>query len=197
MYSVAKTQAVGTNAENMSLVHAAVAIALRDHVTNLAAELTPIPNPNLNLNPTVKAYRTTKTVLERDQLQLLLRELNNAIPTYVPSEVIENLTLNNEHRSDPCLTGLDVKNQTQTARQAAGFIRERPNLAGIIGELDQQLNTNTLSVEQDASAVAIASGRRLVTIVGPAGTGKTTMIKTAKLALEEQGRRMVILAPYK
>lgn len=55
----------------------------------------------------------------------------------------------------------------------------------------------TLDVGQTAAAGAIAGTDRLVTITGPAGTGKTTMLKVAKRALEGQGRRLVVVAPTK
>jgi hypothetical protein len=50
---------------------------------------------------------------------------------------------------------------------------------------------------QTAAASAIAGTDRLVTVTGPAGTGKTTMLKVAKELLHRQGRRMVVVAPTK
>lgn len=54
-------------------------------------------------------------------------------------------------------------------------------------------------VEVDAgqldAAAAIAGTDRLVTITGPAGAGKTTVLRIADRALRHQGRRMVVVAP--
>lgn len=50
---------------------------------------------------------------------------------------------------------------------------------------------------QADAAAAIAGSNRLVTITGPAGTGKTTMLRVAKRALESQGRRLLVVAPTK
>ena len=52
------------------------------------------------------------------------------------------------------------------------------------------------TAQRDAAA-AIAGTDRLVSVTGPAGTGKTTMLKTARAALQAAGRRMVIVAPTK
>lgn len=55
----------------------------------------------------------------------------------------------------------------------------------------------TLDAGQRAAAGAIAGTDRLVTVTGPAGTGKTTMLKVAREALVRQGRRMIVVAPTK
>jgi len=55
----------------------------------------------------------------------------------------------------------------------------------------------TLDHGQTDAAAAIAGTDRLVTVTGPAGTGKTTMLQVARRLLENQGRRMVIVAPTK
>ncbi|MDP9028507.1 MAG: AAA family ATPase [Actinomycetota bacterium] len=45
------------------------------------------------------------------------------------------------------------------------------------------------------AAAAVAGTNRLVTVTGPAGTGKTSLLLVARAALEAQGRRMVVVAP--
>ena len=57
--------------------------------------------------------------------------------------------------------------------------------------------TIALDTPQRDAAAAIAGTDRLVSVTGPAGTGKTTMLKTARAALQAEGRRMVIVAPTK
>jgi hypothetical protein len=50
---------------------------------------------------------------------------------------------------------------------------------------------------QVSAAAAIAGTDRLVSITGPAGAGKTTMLRVARSVLAWQGRRMVVVAPTK
>jgi len=54
-----------------------------------------------------------------------------------------------------------------------------------------------LETRQIEAAAAIAGTDRLVSITGPAGAGKTTMLRVAKAALAHRGRRMVVVAPTK
>lgn len=54
-----------------------------------------------------------------------------------------------------------------------------------------------LEGRQVEAAAAIAGTDRLVSITGPAGAGKTTMLRVAKAALAHRGRRMVVVAPTK
>lgn len=52
-----------------------------------------------------------------------------------------------------------------------------------------------LNAGQARAAAAIAGTGRLVAVTGPAGTGKTTMLKVATTALTGQGRQALLLAP--
>ncbi|GAB3396191.1 hypothetical protein GCM10027568_29840 [Humibacter soli] len=64
-------------------------------------------------------------------------------------------------------------------------------LAGVL-DPDKQLDEG-----QVAGAATIAGSHGIATIIGAAGTGKTTMLKVAAAALRLQGRRMVLVAPTK
>lgn len=55
----------------------------------------------------------------------------------------------------------------------------------------------TLDEEQLAGAAAIGGTSRNVVVTGPAGTGKTTMLKVAGAALRRGGRNLIIVAPTK
>lgn len=59
----------------------------------------------------------------------------------------------------------------------------------------QAITEGGLDPSQRAAARAVADSDRLVTVTGPAGTGKTTMLRVARVALEAQGRRLMIVAP--
>lgn len=50
---------------------------------------------------------------------------------------------------------------------------------------------------QARAAGAISGTDRLVTVMGPAGTGKTTMLRVAHAALALQQRRLIVVAPTK
>lgn len=54
-----------------------------------------------------------------------------------------------------------------------------------------------LDSRQVQAAAAIAGTDRLVSVTGPAGAGKTTMLRAAKEALSQRGDRMVVVAPTK
>lgn len=53
----------------------------------------------------------------------------------------------------------------------------------------------SLDAGQRAAAAALAGSDRLVTVTGPAGTGKTTMLRVACDLLRRNGRRPLLLAP--
>ncbi|MDL9978606.1 MobF family relaxase [Microbacterium candidum] len=55
----------------------------------------------------------------------------------------------------------------------------------------------TLDQGQVDAAAAIAGTHRLVSVTGPAGAGKTTMLRVVRVALARQGRRLVVVAPTK
>ncbi|MGC5224228.1 AAA family ATPase [Micromonospora sp. DT81.3] len=55
----------------------------------------------------------------------------------------------------------------------------------------------SLDERQVAAAAAIAGTDRLVSVTGPAGAGKTTMLRVAKSALACDGHVMVVVAPTK
>lgn len=50
--------------------------------------------------------------------------------------------------------------------------------------------------QRNAATAMLASGNRVIGVQGLAGTGKTTMLSAAKALAEEQGYRMVAVAPY-
>lgn len=54
---------------------------------------------------------------------------------------------------------------------------------------------STLDASQSVAACAIAGTDGLVTVTGPAGTGKTTMLRVAFAALRAQKRKMLVVAP--
>ncbi|WP_336626460.1 MULTISPECIES: AAA family ATPase [unclassified Microbacterium] len=81
---------------------------------------------------------------------------------------------------------------------------DRLNVAGInISDdvLDRVANKTLPGIDLDRgqidAAAAIAGTNRLVAVTGPAGAGKTTMLRLANEALRLQHRRMIVVAPTK
>ncbi|WP_336624976.1 MULTISPECIES: MobF family relaxase [unclassified Microbacterium] len=81
------------------------------------------------------------------------------------------------------------------ALTATGVQLPQGDVAALASEVLEE--GRTLDEGQTAAAGAIAGTDRLVTVTGPAGTGKTTMLRVAREALERQGRRMVVVAATK
>lgn len=61
--------------------------------------------------------------------------------------------------------------------------------------LASNADLSALDTSQHVAACAIAGTDGLVTVTGPAGTGKTTMLRAASAALTTQRRRMLVVAP--
>ncbi|WP_374976653.1 AAA family ATPase [Microbacterium trichothecenolyticum] len=77
----------------------------------------------------------------------------------------------------------------------AGFPAPEAEVVATAGEVLRE--GVTIDREQVAAAAAIAGTDRLVSVTGPAGAGKTTMLRVAKTALARRGRGMVVVAPTK
>jgi hypothetical protein len=71
----------------------------------------------------------------------------------------------------------------------------RSLLSGELHRLAVNEDLSTLDGSQRVAACAIAGTDGLVTVTGPAGAGKTTMLRAAFVALTSQRRRMLVVAP--
>ncbi|MGX5771756.1 AAA family ATPase [Microbacterium trichothecenolyticum] len=78
--------------------------------------------------------------------------------------------------------------------RAGGSIRRDDivEIADAAGDADLELDEGQVD-----AAAAIAGTDRLVSVTGPAGAGKTTMLRVARDALSRQGRQLVVVAPTK
>ena len=84
--------------------------------------------------------------------------------------------------------------QKVDAFSAPGQILDTEEVAAIGRAIEPD---RTLDDGQLAGAAAIGGTSRNVVISGPAGTGKTTMLKVAGAALRRRGHNMIIVAPTK
>ncbi|WP_227531381.1 ATP-dependent DNA helicase [Microbacterium tenebrionis] len=64
-----------------------------------------------------------------------------------------------------------------------------------LSRLAPEQDLSTLDASQRVAAGAIAGTDGLVTVTGPAGAGKTTMLRATFVALSTQRRRMLVVAP--
>ena len=84
--------------------------------------------------------------------------------------------------------------QKVDAFSAPGKILDIDEVAAIAHVIEPD---RTLDEGQLAGAAAIGGTSRNVVISGPAGTGKTTMLKVTGAALRRRGHKMIIVAPTK
>lgn len=67
----------------------------------------------------------------------------------------------------------------------------------LVEKVAKRVTEHGLDEAQRTAAKSVASTDALVTVVGPAGAGKTSMLTVARHLLQTQKRRMMILAPTK
>lgn len=142
----------------------------------------------------IRALSRSGIVADRDALDSVIEDIVNGA-----AHLVARLT-----------TARDVPGHVKTL-MATDTMRLKIRLAGRFdavataghsltpGELKRATASVTgierLDASQTAAACAIAGTRGLVTVTGPAGTGKTTMLRAAFAALTIQHRRMLVVAP--
>ncbi|WP_460536420.1 AAA family ATPase [Humibacter ginsengiterrae] len=145
----------------------------------------------------LRALSSVGLVTERDNLTSLIDEL---VEKAVTAHTVHLL----EDRTAPEHVKHLVATETVTAKVSVAQRLELLPTTGAAAKLDviaqvaavvspdKQLDEGQLD-----GASAIAGTNRLVTVIGAAGTGKTTMLKVAAAALHLEGRRMIVVAPTK
>ncbi|GAA4163854.1 hypothetical protein GCM10022286_24920 [Gryllotalpicola daejeonensis] len=145
----------------------------------------------------IRALASSGVVAERDQLDALLDS--------VTSEAIGAFTVTlltapdiPAHVKRLMATNTATLKTTLAARIDALSAPGIPLIQRDIDLIARALSPDkTLDANQTQAASEIAGTSRTVAISGPAGTGKTTMLKVAGAALRRQGRNMIIIAPTK
>ncbi|MGP3536415.1 AAA family ATPase [Microbacterium sp. RD1] len=140
----------------------------------------------------IRALSRTGVVAERDQLDGLIAEIAERATDAVFRLVADE---------PPAHVKAFMATETVRAKvRLAGRldVLARPGRSLLPGELHRFAPNEELSAldaSQGAAACAIAGTDGLVTVTGPAGTGKTTMLRAAFAALASQRRRMLVVAP--
>lgn len=139
----------------------------------------------------IRALSRTGVVAERDRLDGVIAEVTERAARSVYRLVAE----------PPAHVKAFMATETVRAKvRLAGRldVLAQPGRSLLPGELHRFTPNEDLSARdasQSVAACAIAGTDGLVTVTGPAGTGKTTMLRVAFAALTAQRRRMLVVAP--
>lgn len=140
----------------------------------------------------IRALSRTGVVAERDRLDGVIAEITERATHSVYRLVADD---------PPAHVKAFMATETVRAkvRLAGRFdVLARPGRSLLPDELRRlapNADLSTLDVSQGVAACAIAGTDGLVTVTGPAGTGKTTTLRAASAALTSQRRRMLVIAP--
>jgi hypothetical protein len=139
----------------------------------------------------IRALSRTGVVAERDRLDGVIAEITERATGSVYRLVAE----------PPAHVKAFMATETVRAKvRLAGRldVLARPGRSLLPGELHRfapHEDLSALDASQSVAACAIAGTDGLVTVTGPAGAGKTTMLRAAFAALASQRRRMLVVAP--
>ncbi|MFE7845914.1 ATP-dependent RecD-like DNA helicase [Microbacterium sp. NPDC057407] len=140
----------------------------------------------------IRALSRTGVIAERDRLDSVIAEITQGAMSAMYRLVAED---------PPAHVKAFMATETVIgkARLAGRLgVLARPGRSLLPGELHRfALNEDlrALDASQGVAACAIAGTDGLVTVTGPAGTGKTTTLRAASAALTSQRRRMLVVAP--
>lgn len=139
----------------------------------------------------IRALSRTGVVAERDRLDGLIAQITERATRSVYPLAVE----------PPAHVKAFMATETVRAKvRLAGRLEvlARPGRSLLPGELHRfapDEGLSALDASQSVAACAIAGTDGLVTVTGPAGAGKTTMLRAAFAALTSQRRRMLVVAP--
>jgi len=140
----------------------------------------------------IRALSRTDVVAERDRLDGVIAEITERAMRAVHRLVADD---------PPAHVKAFMATATVRAKvRLAGRldVLAQPGRSLLPGELHRFAPNEDLSgldASQGVAACAIAGTDGLVTVTGPAGAGKTTMLRAAFAALTSQRRRMLVVAP--
>ncbi|GAA1679581.1 AAA family ATPase [Microbacterium lacus] len=140
----------------------------------------------------LRALSRTGIVAPRDQLDDIVAEITARATKFVVRLVAPGAPPHVE----AFMATETVRAKTRLGgRLDALAVPGRSLLPGELRRLASHEDVAILDASQNVAACAIAGTDGLVTVTGPAGTGKTTMLRAAVQALTAQRRRTVVVAP--
>ncbi|WP_454132212.1 AAA family ATPase [Microbacterium lacticum] len=140
----------------------------------------------------IRALSRTGIVVERGRLDDVIADITQRATRAVQCLVADD---------PPAHVKAFIATETVRAKiRLAGRldVLAQPGRSLLPGELHRFVHAeapSTLDASQMVAACAIAGTDGLVTVTGPAGAGKTTMLRAAFTALTAQPRRMLVVAP--
>lgn len=140
----------------------------------------------------IRALSRSGVVAERDRLDGAIAEITERATRSVYRLVADD---------PPAHVKVFMATETVRAKvRLAGRldVLARPGRSLLPNELHQLApceDLSALDASQGVAACGIAGTHGLVTVTGPAGAGKTTMLRAAFAALTSQRRRMLVVAP--
>ncbi|TDN92218.1 uncharacterized protein (TIGR04255 family) [Microbacterium sp. BK668] len=140
----------------------------------------------------IRALSRTGVVAERDRLDGVITEITERATRSAHRLVTDD---------PPAHVKAFMATETVRAKvRLAGRldVLARPGRSLLLGELQRFARNeelSTLDASQRVAACAIAGTDGLVTVTGPAGAGKTTMLRAAFGALTSHRRQMLVVAP--
>lgn len=147
----------------------------------------------------MRAVAASGIVAERDALQPLIEEVIASAHAHLVDLLDEDAArpahIKGYMASTTCQLKRDVAALFDALSATDAGVDLRPEDVTLVA--DATPGAPLLEADQAAAVGAVAGTHRLVAVTGPAGTGKTTLLRVAKRALDLQRRRMVVVAPTK
>ncbi len=146
----------------------------------------------------IRAVAGCCVVATREELQPLIDDVVS-----VALSLTEDLLQGEPDRPDHVkgyMASATARMKVQLAARFDALSRKgAPASAGLVRAVGREiLDPNVEMAERQVDAAAAITGSdRLVSVTGPAGAGKTTMLRVAKTTLALEGRRMIVVAPTK
>lgn len=140
----------------------------------------------------IRALSRTGVVAERDRLDGVIAEITERATHFLYRLVADDPPT---HVKAFMATGTVLAKVRLAGRLDVLARPGRSLLPDELHRLAPNADLSALDTSQGVAACAIAGTDGLVTVAGPAGAGKTTMLRAAFAALTSQRRRMLVVAP--
>jgi hypothetical protein len=146
----------------------------------------------------LRAVAASGVVADRDDLQSLIDEVEAAAHLHTEDLFPEAAKRPAHVKALMAKSTAHLKREVAERLDALATAGQRPSISVLTLVAKRALGPGPqLGDRQLNAASAIAGTDRLVSVTGPAGSGKTSMLRVAQFALTAQERRMLVVAPTK